>query len=144
LFTGVSYNIGYAYFGGITNWANDKGSFKSASPIKTTLSKPGWMLASDVIARTTVKPDGTSGGPWTWSVSTISGSGWTSLPAHKSSGASLPAGGNEVFVDGSGRWVKSREMVYLHTWDTSNFEFYFYQDDLGDLEPLRGTLTRVK
>jgi prepilin-type N-terminal cleavage/methylation domain-containing protein len=144
LFTGVSYNIGYAYLGGIANWVNDKGTFKSASPIKTGSSKPGWMLAADVIARTTVKADGTDGGPWTWNVPSIAGSGWTSLPAHKSGGASLPAGGNEVFIDGSARWIKSREMVYLHTWDTTRFEFYVYQEDLGDLEPQRASSKHVQ
>lgn len=144
LFTGVSYNIGYAYFGGIANWVNDKGTFTSASPIKTATSKPGWMLAGDVIARTTVKADGTDGGPWTWSVPRIDGSGWTSLPAHKTGSGTVPAGGNEVFVDGSARWVKGRDMFYLHTWDASRFEFYFYQDDLGALESQRATLTRVK
>lgn len=131
---GLSYNIGYQYYGGIINWANDKGTFQSASPIKSATAKPGWMLAADVVA----KVNGS------WSFPTTPNSGWSSLPAHKSSKSTLPEGGNEVFIDGSARWVKSQLMVYLHTWDTSQFEFYFYQDDLGVLEAQRASLTRVR
>jgi prepilin-type N-terminal cleavage/methylation domain-containing protein len=48
---GLSYNIGYQYYGGIVDWANDKGTFQSASPIKSATAKPGWMLAADVVAK---------------------------------------------------------------------------------------------
>ena len=34
------YLIGYQYYGGITNWMNTAGSGPSASPVKTTTSKP--------------------------------------------------------------------------------------------------------
>ena len=74
--------IGYQYYGGIPVWQNDKGSFKSCSPIKTSSSKPSWMLAGDLVAR----PDGTS-----WDFPTTPDSGWSSLPSHKDSRASLPA-----------------------------------------------------
>jgi prepilin-type N-terminal cleavage/methylation domain-containing protein len=131
--SGASYVIGYQYYGGIENWVNNIGTIKSASPIKTTLSKPGWMLAADVVA----KVNGS------WSFPATAGSGWSSLPAHKAK-SGLPDGGNQVFIDGSGRWVKAKDMVFLHTWDTSSFEFYFYQDDLGLWEPLRASLKRVQ
>jgi prepilin-type N-terminal cleavage/methylation domain-containing protein len=136
--SGNSYAIGYQYYGGITNWANDNGSYKSASPIKTTLSKPSWMLAGDVVAR--VNP----GSGWSWTFPYTANSGWSQLPAHKGNGG-LPDGGNEVFADGSARWIKAKDMFYLHTWDLAKYEFYFYQEDLGDYwETKRATLTKVK
>ncbi len=63
------------------------------------------------------------------------------LPAHKSA-RGTPAGGNEVFVDGSARWIKAREMFYLHSWNAGSRQLYFYQDDLGALESLRSSLTK--
>ena len=45
------YVVAYQYYGGIPTWKNDLGNFPSASPIKTTLSKPGWMLAADLVAQ---------------------------------------------------------------------------------------------
>ena len=121
------YLIGYQYYGGIPVWQNDKGSFPSSSPIKTTTSKPTWMLAGDLVA----KPDGTS-----WNFPTTPNSGWSTLPSHKDGVATLPAGGNEVFIDGSARWIKAREMYFIHSWNTSR-ELYFFQEDLGALEPFR-------
>jgi prepilin-type N-terminal cleavage/methylation domain-containing protein len=127
--------IGYQYYGGIATWKNNLGTFApSASPIKTATSKPSWMLAADVVAR----PDGIN-----WSFPYSPGSGWSTLPAHKDGIGTLPAGGNEVFIDGSGRWIKARQMVFVHSWSVVR-ELYIYQDDLGILEPLRASLKRVQ
>src|SRR5215468_1330698 len=41
-FTPGQWVLGYQYFGGITTWANPAGTFKSASPIKLSLSRPVW------------------------------------------------------------------------------------------------------
>ncbi|MEK7781630.1 MAG: prepilin-type N-terminal cleavage/methylation domain-containing protein [Verrucomicrobiota bacterium] len=120
------YVIGYQYYGGITRWMNNLGTFTSASPIKTTLSKPGWMLAADLVGRS----DGV-----TWN-------SFSQTPTHKDSGP-LPAGGNQVFIDGSARWIKAKTMMFLHTWTTPR-ELYFYQDDLGALESQRASLMTVK
>lgn len=116
--------IGYQYYGGITNWINNMGTFRSASPIKVAASKPGWMLAADVVAQ----PDGVS---WTHAEDA---SGWSSLPAH-TDGPAFPAGGNEVFIDGSARWIKAKGvMIFFHSWsDGSTRRLYFYQDDLGEM-----------
>ena len=119
--------IGYQYYGGIPTWQNDKGSFKSSSPLKSSTSKPSWMLAGDLVA----KPDGVN-----WNFPTTPDSGWSSLASHKDSRASLPAGGNELFIDGSARWIKAREMYFIHSWNVQR-ELYFFQEDLGALEPFR-------
>jgi len=120
----------YQYYGGITNWINNEGSHPSASPVRVTLSKSSWMLAADVVAQ----PDGTS-----WyepgTDTPDSGSGWSYLPAHKDSGL-VPSGGNEVFVDGSARWIKTKGiMMFLHSWadpaDPAPRRLFFWQEDLG-------------
>jgi prepilin-type N-terminal cleavage/methylation domain-containing protein len=127
--------IGYQYYGGIPIWQNNVvPSIASASPIKMTTSKPGWMVAADVVAR----PDGVN-----WSFPTTGGSGWSTLPAHKDSLGGLPAGGNEVFIDGSARWIKRQQMRFIHSWSATR-ELYFYQDDLGALEPKRDLLKKVQ
>lgn len=120
----------YQYYGGITNWQNNLGSHPSASPIKTSSSKSSWMLAADVIAQ----PDGTL-----WyepnANTPTSPSGWAMLPVHEDSGL-VPDGGNEVFVDGSARWIKAKgTMMFLHSWaapgDPAPRRLFFYQEDLG-------------
>jgi hypothetical protein len=40
MFSGASFVIGYQYYGGVTTWKNNLGSFPAASPIKTSTSKP--------------------------------------------------------------------------------------------------------
>ena len=64
------------------------------------------------------------------------------LPAHKSSTGPLPTGGNEVFIDGSARWIKARTMLFIHFWSTAR-PLYCYQEDLGVLEPQRSKLAKV-
>jgi prepilin-type N-terminal cleavage/methylation domain-containing protein len=126
--------IGYQYYGGIPTWKNNLGSFPSASPIKTALSKPSWMLAADVVA----KPDGIS-----WVFPYSQGSGWSTLPAHKDGNAAKPAGGNEVFIDGSARWIKALGvMMFVHSWSNTR-ELYIWQEDLGELEPRRANLKKA-
>jgi hypothetical protein len=129
--------IGYQYYGGIATWKNNgvvgAAGVPSASPVKTALSKSGWMLAADLVAR----PDAAS-----WSDPTWSG-GWQNLPAHKNTGSATPPGANELFIDGSARWVKAKEgMYFIHSWNVGR-ELYFYQEDLGALEPQRASLKKV-
>jgi len=77
-----------------------------------------------------------------WSFPETPGSGWSSLPAHQKNGGTLPAGGNEVFIDGSARWIKGNTMLFIHSWSTAR-PLYFYQDDLGALESQRANLATV-
>jgi prepilin-type N-terminal cleavage/methylation domain-containing protein len=132
---GVSeWGIGYQYYGGIKTWVNDQGSFPSASPVKLNASKPSWMLAADMV----MKYDGT----WGTGAAIAGLPGFSYLPPHRRRDG-LPAGGNEVFIDGSARWVKASDMRYIHGWNGGTRQCYFYQDDLGDLESKRACLTKI-
>jgi prepilin-type N-terminal cleavage/methylation domain-containing protein len=114
----VQWNIGYQYLGGITNWHNPLGDFPSRSPIKLTASRPHWVLAADAVAKTDAgwgQPDPTRLGVY------------DNLPAHKGK-ESFPSGGNEVFTDGSARWIKADKMRFYTSWSPANRLCYFYQD----------------
>lgn len=113
--------MGYAYFGGVTNWTYQGLPKPSASPIKTTTSKPSWMLASDLVIRT-------GPGQWTDPSATKPSDGTTALPAHKN--GALLAGGNEVYADGSVSWNKAETMYNFYS-GTATRNFYFHQEDLG-------------
>jgi hypothetical protein len=115
--------IGYQYYGGITNWINLSGVFKSRSPVKLGNSQPNWVLAAD----TNMKVDGTWGGG--------RDSAFANIPPHKG-GAAWPAGGNQVFVDGSARWINFDKMLFIHSWTANGSRnAFFYQEDLGDFVP---------
>jgi prepilin-type N-terminal cleavage/methylation domain-containing protein len=127
--------IGYQFYGGIKTWYNNLGLFPSSSPIKTTTAKPSWLLAADLVA----KPDGIN-----WPTTKGGAGGWSHLPAHTDAGGGVPAGGNEVFVDGSARWVKAKgKMMFIHSWNPTR-ELYIYQEDLGALESKRASLKKVQ
>ncbi len=113
--------IGFQYFGGITNWINPAGTFPSRSPVKTSLSQPGWTLAADA----NMKIDGKWGGG--------RDSAYKAMPAHRRTKTSPPEGGNQVFMDGSARWVKLDRMLFLHSWAADGTrDAYFFQEDIGD------------
>jgi len=134
---GSQYVIGYQYYGGITKWVNSVATagIASASPIKTTLSKPSWMLAADFTAKYDAsKP---------WNQINFGGTNtFDNMPRHPTRELK-PAGANEVFIDGSSRWIRGKDLLFLHTWNYSaanGLEIYFYQEDLGALEPQRASL----
>ncbi len=115
--------IGFQYLGGVTNWINPAGTFPSRSPIKTASSGPGWVLAADAV----MKIDGTWGGG--------RDSAFKGMPPHKTAG-NRPAGGNQLSIDGSARWVKFEKMLFLHSWSAGgDRDAYIYQEDIGpDIE----------
>jgi prepilin-type N-terminal cleavage/methylation domain-containing protein len=86
--------IGFQYFGGITNWINPAGTFPSRSPVKASSAQPNWVLAADANMRI----DGQWGGG--------RDTAFKGMPPHKNSKTSLPEGGNELFMDGSARWIR--------------------------------------
>ena len=127
--SGGTWSIGFMYFGGIPTWSSTtagKNGVASASPVKNSQSKAGWMLCADLV----VQLNGTA-----WSDSTaLPYSGTYALPAHKRNGALVPAGGDEVFADGSVRWYQASKMVNLYSANGANqYNFYFWQDDWGGL-----------
>jgi prepilin-type N-terminal cleavage/methylation domain-containing protein len=119
----ATWAMGYQYFGGVAYW-NDSGGtqYPSASPIKASTSKASWMLAADLVLRA-------GPGEWTDPTATALSDGTCSLPAHKGAGG-LPAGGNELFADGSAAWVRAIDMYNFYSGGGTR-NFYFYQQDLG-------------
>ena len=121
------WDIGYQYFGGITNWINPTyaSGGPSYSPVQLGRAKPFWCLAADVVFY-----DGAAGG---WNIDTnkvgYEPELYPSLPSHRREGSATPAGGNEVFCDGSAQWCKIDDMRFLTTWQLDGTrQFYFYQD----------------
>ncbi|MBM3822935.1 MAG: type II secretion system protein [Verrucomicrobia bacterium] len=122
--------IGFQYFGGITNWQNPAGTFPSRSPVKTSAAQPGWVLAADA----NMKIDGRWGGGRDTS--------FKGMPPHKDRNG-RPAGGNQLTMDGSARWMKFQQMLFIHSWGTEGSrDAYFAQDDLG--EALQSRIDRIK
>jgi len=111
--------IGYQYFGGITSWQNPAGIFPSRSPVKLGQARSSWALAADALG----KIQGSWGGQ-------VAGreSVYANMPQHRGSRGLLPIGGNQVFADGSGRWIKVEQMYFLTAWNIGVREYYFYQD----------------
>jgi len=124
------YNIGYQYFGGIKTWLTIGYDGPSRSPVKTSLSKPHWVLAADA----TVKVLNVWGG-------VDRDVAYANIPPHKNPrSGKLPAGGNQLYIDGSVEWVKAQRMYGLHTWgDPASRLGYFYQNE-SDFPPALANL----
>jgi prepilin-type N-terminal cleavage/methylation domain-containing protein len=125
--------VGYQYFGGVETWNNDFGQvFPSYSPVKISTSKPHWTLAADGVMR-----DGTNPwGQWTPGRDTDL---WKGIPPHRScKGGAAPAGANQVFIDGSGEWIKAQRLYRLHSWAPGSRVSYFYQDSKDFKDPILG------
>jgi prepilin-type N-terminal cleavage/methylation domain-containing protein len=127
--------IGYCYFGGMTNWSLSP-SGKSYSPVKLGTSKPFWALGADCNQKVNATPSG--GGTWAGAASANNPTyNWEygEDPAHPLRGG-IPAGGNEVFVDGSARWCKFNTMYRFNDWNNlmGTLSSYWYQDT-SDFEP---------
>ncbi len=105
--------IGYEYFGGMTNWTLPGfGEVTGHSPIKLGTAKPYWCLAADANVQ--------GGNHWgdlsqSFPLDQYEGYYWADIPPHKGSG-NVPAGGNEVFADGSAKWIKFQDMFCFHTY----------------------------
>ncbi len=114
--------IGFQYYGGITNWINRAGTFPSRSPVKSSLSQPGWVLAADA----NMKVDGKWGGG--------RDTAFKGMPPHRApGGGGIPAGGNQLTFDGAASWVKFERMLFIHSWSADGSrDAYFLQDDLGE------------
>jgi hypothetical protein len=107
--------IGYQYFGGVTSWANPAGTFPSRSPTNIFQAQPHWTLAADV----TMKVNGVWGGQEPGLNTYID------APQHHSADSLVPQGGNQVFMDGSARWIPFERMYFLTSWSTPSRLAYF-------------------
>ena len=57
-------------------------------------------------------------------------SAYKGIPGHRT-----PDGNMQSFMDGSGRWIKFEDMIFIHSWNNSTRDAYFYQEDLGNWTP---------
>ena len=124
------WSIGYQYFGGIKTWMNPAfpQGIESRSPITLSQAKASWCLAADAVIKVS--------GVWGQNTAKERTLPFSNLPPHHGSRSLVPLGGNEVFADGSARWVKFETMSYLTTWQP-NFtarECFFFQDPT-DFDP---------
>src|SRR2546430_2642880 len=70
---------------------------------------------------------------------------YDNMPPHRQASSKLPAGGNQVFMDGSARWVKFEQMYYLHSWSADGTRIaYFYQDDSDFDDRLKQRLSSLR
>ena len=129
--------IGYQYFGGITNWINDQftAGIPGYSPVKLTTAKPHWALAADVVIKE-------AGGAWGVFTPGRDVDLFAGEPAHRGGRSGEPAGANQVFADGSGRWIKAKDLYKFHTWSPSppsGRTAYFYQEPKDFTGPIATT-----
>jgi prepilin-type N-terminal cleavage/methylation domain-containing protein len=130
--TPPQWNLGYQYFGGIYWWVNANyapGVLSSASPTKLSNAKPSWVLSADLVC----KNPSASGNKWADVTSPLK------LVAHQRPNALFPDGANHLTVDGSVNWIKMENLLQITTFDTGTRLFYFYQSDLGNMNPLNAS-----
>ena len=112
------FNIGFQYFGGVSQWVTRGYDGPSRSPVKTSTSRPHWVLAADA----NMKIGNVWGG-------VDRDEAYANIPPHKNMRGTLPAGGSQLYIDGSVEWVKAQRMYGLTCWgDPGSRLGYFYQD----------------
>jgi len=136
---GPQWQIGYQYFGGIYWWYNQYYSgIKSRSPIKLGNSRPTWVLAADLICKYT----GGTGNPW--GASTRPPGAINGVVAHQRPNSRFPDGGNHLMVDDSVQWIKFENTMAITTFWVGTYNYYFYQDDLGSINPIWAAALKAK
>lgn len=115
--------LGYSYFGGITWWYNTAfpGGTPSYSPVKMSLSHPGWVLAADCMNKYI------QGSPHNWTIG--GGPPYGGVP-HQRPGTIFPDGANECMVDGSVSWYKWEQTLQITETDASYENDYIFQQEL--------------
>ena len=115
--------LGYSYMGGATTWSYATGP--AYSPVKLSSSKPFWVLAADLNARIV-------GSGWTGAVAPAGNAFYTeygNVPPHPDKNGK-PAGGNEVFADGSATWCLFDSMCHFNNYAGAlgSTDLWWYQD----------------
>lgn len=133
------WDIGYAYVGGLKGWTNSAGTFSGHSPVKLANSKPYWVLAADTLIKM-----GT-----VWASRNVAQSDpryfvYANIPPHLS--GHDPAGGDEVFADGSAQWRKFDSWYRFTYWNGEYGQtFVYWSQDNTDFEPaLMNALSSLK
>jgi prepilin-type N-terminal cleavage/methylation domain-containing protein len=132
---GNQYLLGYQYFGGSTvvapaqPWMWTSGaagtSFQFHSPIKLANSMSYWAMGADAINN--YNKNGNWLGQKDGNEPNLNFTAY--IPPHMKGGK--PAGGNEVFADGSGRWCQWLTMSEFSDWGNS---YLFWYQDSSDFE----------
>jgi type II secretory pathway pseudopilin PulG len=143
----VQYFIGYQYFG----WSSAPGTqpywilgdvgvqCNAYSPVKLSTSKPWWTVAADANIKIAPAWGTTTGAP------PGAPNAYQNMPPHPLGNTLKPAGGNQVFVDGSAQWFPYVRMFCLHSWRYSDRFCFWYQDFsevAGLTDPLSQTLRK--
>jgi len=130
--------IGYAYFGGVSAWANGSPSTKAYSPVKLANAKAFWALSADTNFKV--------GTQWAGKVSKggIYEFEYGNIPPHPLK--TTPAGGNEVFADGSAKWCKFGDMYKFNSYPGAigQIDAYWYQDSTDFDAALLGALPSMQ
>jgi len=136
--------IGYTYFGGLANWDTGQGVVKGHSPIKTSLSKANWVLASDALLKVNGNGD-------TWIEKAVGPTDpryyiYANCPPHKK--GATAGGSSEVFIDGSCEWRDVNKYAFFHfqNWAGAYGQtFVFWSQDSSDFDStLMGLLPNIK
>ncbi len=141
--SGGQYLLGYQYFGGSPGaaWQWTSGvagkSFQFHSPIKLGSAQPYWALAADVICNYN------KSSVWLGQNDpNVGNKNFTAyVPPHLNSGAGKPAGGNEVFCDGSAQWCQWESMSEFSDW--GNSYLFWYQDSTDFEQSLLDALPQI-
>ena len=131
--------IGYAYFGGMSQWLLPiLGAVPSYSPVKLANAKSWWALGADSNMKV--------GNQWAGTVSAGGSTAWEygNIPPHPKGG--IPAGGNEVFADGSANWCQFGGMYRFNNWSSpiGSLDTYWYQDTQDFNQQITITLPALK
>jgi hypothetical protein len=110
------------------------GDYPARSPIKLGNSKPQWVLAADALIKM-----GT-----TWADQAVSPADaryyiYANCPPHKKGRG--PAGGNEVFADGSAAWRTFDSWYRLTSWAGAYGQtFVYWSQETEDFNPTLQTV----
>jgi prepilin-type N-terminal cleavage/methylation domain-containing protein len=123
------WDIGYSYFGGMTNWNTTGALFPGHSPVRLANAKPYWVLGADAVIKIGTK----------WADQAVAKNDpryfiYANCPPHKT--GTSPSGGNEVFADGSAQWRKFDSWYRYSYWTGAYGQTYVYwSQDSTDFEP---------
>jgi prepilin-type N-terminal cleavage/methylation domain-containing protein len=134
------YIIGYSYMGGMNYWSHSPNNV-SYSPVKLSRANSWWALGADG----NLKVGAT--GPWA-GTQVQPGSQfyneYASIPPHPK--GNNPAGGNEVFADGSGKWCQFQSMYRFNNYagGVGDVEIYWFQESTDFSAQLLATLNNLR